>query len=81
MPLVMNQAATTDNASPRRPVCSSQSLRFQIRDLGVPTGTVAPGTKTRQITMIMKIGTMMATTTASQTGTVSLTVNGKLWCY
>ena len=78
MPFVMNQAAMTDKAMPSRPVCSSHSLRFQINDLGVPMGTVEPGTRTRQMTTMITMGTQMATITASQTGTVSLVVNGKL---
>jgi len=74
MPLVMNQAATIDKARPSKPVCNSHSLRFHISDFGVPTGTVAPGTRMRQMTAMRQIGTIMPTITSSHTGTVSLTV-------
>lgn len=53
-------------------------MRFQMSDLGVPGGTVAPGTKIRQMTAMMTIGARMPTITSSQTGTVSFTVKGKL---
>jgi hypothetical protein len=78
MPFVTNQAATMERARPSRPVCSSHNFRFQIKDLGVPTGTVAPGTNMRQTTAIMTMGARIPTMARSQTGTVSLTVKGKL---
>jgi hypothetical protein len=70
----MNQAATMDKARPNRPVCSSQSFRFHINDFGVPRGTVAPGTKTKQTKAMTTTGTPMAISDASHTGTVSLSV-------
>lgn len=78
MLFVTNQAATTDRARPSRPACSSHSLRFQIIDFGVPTGTVEPGTKMRQMTEMRTMGPPTAISAASQTGTVSWTVYGKL---
>lgn len=40
----MIQADISERARPNHPVCNSQSLRFHIRDFGVPLGTVGPGT-------------------------------------
>lgn len=74
----MIQVAMTDRPRPSHPMCSSQSFRFQMRDCGVPRGTVAPGTKMRQMTAMMMMGAMTEMTVAIQTGTVSLTVKGKL---
>lgn len=78
MPFVMSQDAMTDRPRPSHPMCNSQSFRFQMRSLGVPRGTVAPGTNTRQMMAMITIGAMTAATTAIQTGTVSLTVKGNL---
>ena len=78
MPLVMIQAQQTERANPSQPACSSHSLRCHISDFGVPFGTVAPGTKMREMTAIRIIGIITLITTASHTGTVSSSVNGKL---
>lgn len=74
MALVTNQAAMQDSARPRKPICNSHSLRFQISDLGVPGGTVEPGTRTRQTIVMMTMGPKTAMTMASHTGTVSCSV-------
>ena len=49
-----------------------------MRACGVPRGTVEPGTKMSEMTAMMMMGAMTEQTVASQTGTVSLTVKGKL---
>lgn len=79
MPFVMNQAMIRDSARPSQPVCSSQSLRFQMSDLGTPLGTVAPGTKMMAMTAMTTTGMATLHTTRSHVGTVSLMVNGKLF--
>ena len=53
---VIKYAEMSDKARPSQPMCNSHSLRFQIRDLGVPRGTVDPGTNRRAIMAIRMIG-------------------------
>ena len=78
MALVMNQEAHMDKARPRRPMCNSQSLRCHINLEGVPRGTVAPGTKTREMMVMNTMGPKTEMIVASHAGTVSSSVNGKL---
>jgi len=56
MLLVMNHADDRESAKPSHPMCSSQSLRFQIRDCGIPPGTVVPGMNTSAMMRMTTIG-------------------------
>lgn len=78
MPLVTNQVEATDKPRPSQPTCSSHSFRVHTRRLGVPSGTVGPGTKTRDTKRMTTMGTTTAITSSNQSGTVSRTVKGNL---
>lgn len=78
MLLVMNHVDAMESAKPSQPTCSSQSLRFQMRDFGVPGGTVWPGMKMRLIIGMTMMGTPAESVTSSHGGTVSCSVKGNL---
>ncbi|KAJ2969514.1 hypothetical protein NUW58_g9973 [Xylaria curta] len=74
----MIQADTNESARPSHPICSSQSFRFQIREEGVPSGTVRPGTKTSATTKMTTMGTPELNARSMAELTVSFSVTGKL---
>lgn len=78
MLLVMNHVDAMERAKPSQPTCSSQSLRFQMRDFGVPGGTVCPGIKMRLMIGMTTMGRPAESVMSNHGGTVSCSVKGKL---